>query len=1085
LDLIVIPSLNVIEPTSSSITTTSTPSSNKGPLSTSTAQNTTKTEKSTSKLNEDLGTYAAKTTTLTNSSINLINNKNPTFSTSSIDTSNKSNTRSDLNNTNSSSLNNFTTSTSTNTISNINNDNNQKATINNTTNNSNNSKLLSSFPLSKSIVAAASSLITSSPTSISSSRLASSFDESFTKSSTSALINSTPISSKNKTLNDEKLSVKSLITQKEKNMFFSSNQFSSNNNNKSNDRSTNLNASDSNNPNQQMRSTNNKSHSPVKLSSSLRDHANFSSFDSTSNNQIISSNNQNSLGMSSIFNSFINKNNSPQTKNSLSSPPDSGYDSRQDTVLNSNINNKLSTLDSSKQKSTTSNNNLNEPIQNRAGASSSPITQVKLKKLQEALTKHYSKEQLTQLGIVIPGVNSDPNDNNNKIDTNLENIARNYLSKIPNSADINLKTRHSSFNESTHVSNTNVNQSPSSNKLSTNRNYSIINNSDYPKSNETPQKQEYLKYSSFLTSNKETFDAPSQQHPFYYDAIDNYNSSQYSNSRQSNYSSTAYNPKHHYHHYANSSSTVQSPTPTSSSVQSPISVMSSTSIMSTTSNSSSTNSSTAAGSSTNTASTLNNNMNTTPVNPTNTNNASSNKASPFIFSKYIERVHKALHHSGINQSGANTPSSYRASSAASSENNSPLVDLYDRNMKLGIQSSNNNNSSNNSQFEYDTLLSRRLYAEAPRSFEHTLNINTSMLNGNKNKLTNTNELNDESEHKSLRSSVKSPFYFKSANSPNNSMSDSNKNSNVEHEYDSNINTSSTSKPSNSSQSLNNNKPNESNAIRSSSNLYDLNSLRASSIGGIGEYTSSSKYPNTNNNNNNNNINDNNKKVNLNAASFNLRSSSSHFNHTNRASYKGECKRIMSRANMETVAERAAHFEDIDPERYNRIRSRLYELDQEQQQNEQQYSYLNQYYPFLFNNSNSSNSSNLNLLNNYVESLMMSPTLANTKTNMSRPSSLIQNNKIKNLLKPSDMNISSAQLNSREKIFNPNKNENNKSTLNDSIYLDLNKSSKSGSHLDEKSFNNFDDMSWKNDAQHVPKYFTGISFYLLVDFVLFV
>jgi hypothetical protein len=143
--------------------------------------------------------------------------------------------------------------------------------------------------------------------------------------------------------------------------------------------------------------------------------------------------------------------------------------------------------------------------------------------------------------------------------------------------------------------------------------------------------------------------------------------------------------------------------------------------MSTTSNSSSTNSSTAAGSSTNTASTLNNNMNTTPVQQTSTNNnnASSNKASPFIFSKYIERVHKALHHSGINQSGANSPSSFRPSSAASIENNSALVDLYDRNMKLGIHNSHNN-SSINSQFEYDTLLSKRLNTEAPRSFEHTL-----------------------------------------------------------------------------------------------------------------------------------------------------------------------------------------------------------------------------------------------------------------------------------------------------------------------------------------------------------------------------
>jgi hypothetical protein len=175
--------------------------------------------------------------------------------------------------------------------------------------------------------------------------------------------------------------------------------------------------------------------------------------------------------------------------------------------------------------------------------------------------------------------------------------------------------------------------------------------------------------------------------------------------------------------------------------------------------------------------------------------------------------------------------------------------------------------------------------------------------------------------------------------------------------------------------------------------------------------------------------------------------------------------------METVAERAAHFEDIDPERYNRIRSRLYELDQEQQQNEQQYIYLNQYYPFLFN---SSNSSNLNLLNNYVESLMMSPSIANNKANTSRPTSLIQTNKIKNLLKPSDMNISSStHLNSREQVLALSKNDKSRKSLNDSTDLDLNKNSKSSSHLGEKGFNNYDDMPWKYETQHVAKYYQGI------------
>ena len=57
---------------------------------------------------------------------------------------------------------------------------------------------------------------------------------------------------------------------------------------------------------------------------------------------------------------------------------------------------------------------------------------------------------------------------------------------------------------------------------------------------------------------------------------------------------------------------------------------------------------------------------------------------------------------------------------------------------------------------------------------------------------------------------------------------------------------------------------------------------------------------------------------------------SHFNHLNRASYKGECKRLMSRGNMETVAERAARFEEIDLERYNRLKAKYGELDLSQQ-----------------------------------------------------------------------------------------------------------------------------------------------------------
>ena len=52
---------------------------------------------------------------------------------------------------------------------------------------------------------------------------------------------------------------------------------------------------------------------------------------------------------------------------------------------------------------------------------SSPITQLKLKKLQEALTQHYSKEQLTQLGIIIPSIEANNGNARPNLQTN-ENL---------------------------------------------------------------------------------------------------------------------------------------------------------------------------------------------------------------------------------------------------------------------------------------------------------------------------------------------------------------------------------------------------------------------------------------------------------------------------------------------------------------------------------------------------------------------------------------------------------------------------------------------------------------------------------------
>lgn len=101
-----------------------------------------------------------------------------------------------------------------------------------------------------------------------------------------------------------------------------------------------------------------------------------------------------SLGMSALFYSFLKNN----AKNINSPPGDSGYDSRQDSSLNnSNLSSTtMSSLNKSQQQ------NLMPTTNNTA----SPITQMKLKNLQEALAKHYSKEQLSQLGIVIPNISN-------------------------------------------------------------------------------------------------------------------------------------------------------------------------------------------------------------------------------------------------------------------------------------------------------------------------------------------------------------------------------------------------------------------------------------------------------------------------------------------------------------------------------------------------------------------------------------------------------------------------------------------------------------------------------------------------------
>ena len=64
------------------------------------------------------------------------------------------------------------------------------------------------------------------------------------------------------------------------------------------------------------------------------------------------------------------------------------------------------------------------------------------------------------------------------------------------------------------------------------------------------------------------------------------------------------------------------------------------------------------------------------------------------------------------------------------------------------------------------------------------------------------------------------------------------------------------------------------------------------------------------------------------------------NNKNNPLYSSECKRLMSRGYLESIAERAAHFEDIDPERYNRLKMKISTISNTQSGNNEQNSDLN-------------------------------------------------------------------------------------------------------------------------------------------------
>ncbi len=196
----------------------------------------------------------------------------------------------------------------------------------------------------------------------------------------------------------------------------------------------------------------------------------------------------------------------------------------------------------------------------------------------------------------------------------------------------------------------------------------------------------------------------------------------------------------------------------------------------------------------------------------------------------------------------------------------------------------------------------------------------------------------------------------------------------------------------------------------------------------------------------------------------MRSGSSNFQ--NRASYKGECKRLMSRAHIETVAERAAHFEEVDPERYNRLKNKFYELDQNQQQELLQM-HNNMQYP-----AGTAPNSNLILLNHFVESLMMSPNYLINNNNNTNNSNAAQNKLSSKSFQASsklDSNTNSNQMYSKT---NQNSNYTNVNTMNDYLSKVIE---------NKKQPATYDELLGKYE-QNINKFYTGEHMELLCIYI---
>jgi hypothetical protein len=380
--------------------------------------------------------------------------------------------------------------------------------------------------------------------------------------------------------------------------------------------------------------------------------------------------------------------------------------------------------------------------------------------------------------------------------------------------------------------------------------------------------------------------------------------------------------------------------------------------------------------------------------------AAANKTAPQIFSKYIESVHKAMHVQSSTEYGG-----YRSPSAASSDITT-LNDAFsnDNDMlndaaTLMASSSSLLQPQQNETLAYNnTNFSKGFVEHRRQMFEKTLSASSSSSGTSTvaaRKATDNNQQQAENNSRQTESIIN---IANNSNTPKTTSTHS-----LDHDSAAN----------NTGQQIKNSHVKMSSEAAAAVALKSSLESQAASMG-IGELLPQTNAANLV-------FTSSGQSSNLNATdSLSPRTPMQPFSHMNRASYKGECRRLMSRTNMETVAERAAHFEEIDPERYMRMRSKFEELESQYEEDFKK-RFGNQPPPLGYF-MNQVNSNNINMLNSFVDSIMMLPTSrSNSNGNHTTNSGINQNNNNNN-----DGNSNGSGMMSNSSTISI-KNENNVAT----------------------------------------------------------